>query len=73
MSDNQFRALETMAFKVRQHIIKMSTDGGCFVGASLSATDLIVYLYNHFLDISTETFDRKSYPARLSNTSIDSR
>jgi transketolase len=57
MSTIQLSVLEKMAFNVRQHIIKMSTDGGCFVGASLSATDLIVYLYNHFLDITTETFD----------------
>jgi transketolase len=26
--------LKDIAFKVRQHIIRMSTDGGCFVGAS---------------------------------------
>lgn len=57
MSDIQIRALEKTAFQVREHIIKLSTDGGCFVGASLSATDLIVYLYYHFLNISSETFD----------------
>ena len=57
MSDIQVQSLEAMAFKVRQHIVKMSTNGGCFVGASLSATDLIVYLYNYFLYISNETFD----------------
>jgi transketolase len=57
MTNQQLKELEHMAFKVRQHIIKMSTDGGCFVGASLSATDLIVYLYNYFLNISKETFD----------------
>lgn len=43
--------LEAIALKVREHIIKMSTDGGCFVGASLSAVDLIVYLYAEFLDL----------------------
>jgi transketolase len=57
MTNLQLQELELTAFKVRQHIIKMSTDGGCFVGASLSATDLIVYLYKHFLNISKETFD----------------
>ena len=30
----------------------MSTDGGCFIGASLSCADLMVYLYNEFLNIS---------------------
>jgi transketolase len=44
--------LESTALKVREHIIKMSTDGGCFVGASLSAADLIVYLYSNFLNIN---------------------
>jgi transketolase len=44
--------LEAVALKVREHIIRMSTDGGCFVGASLSAADLIVYLYAEFLNIN---------------------
>src|SRR6201986_4798177 len=45
--------LEAIALKVREHIIKMSTDGGCFVGASLSAADLIVYLYSEFLNVNS--------------------
>jgi len=49
--------LETTALKVREHIIKMSTDGGCFVGASLSAADLIVYLYSEFLNINANNLD----------------
>jgi len=49
--------LSDIAFKVRQHIIRMSTDGGCFVGASLSATDLIVYLYTRFLNINKDNLD----------------
>ncbi len=49
--------LETTALRVREHIIKMSTDGGCFVGASLSAADLIVYLYSHFLNINKNNLD----------------
>lgn len=44
--------LETRALKVREHIVKLATDGGCFVGASLSATDLIVYLYSSFLNLT---------------------
>src|SRR5471030_244517 len=46
------KQLEATALKVREHIIRMSTDGGCFVGASLSAADLIVYLYSEFLNIN---------------------
>lgn len=49
--------LEATALKVREHIIRMSTDGGCFVGASLSAADLIVYLYSEFLNINPENLD----------------
>lgn len=49
--------LKDIAFKVRQHIIRMSTDGGCFVGASLSAADLIVYLYAEFLNINKDNLD----------------
>jgi transketolase len=49
--------LEATALKVREHIIKMSTDGGCFVGASLSAADLIVYLYAEFLNINADNLD----------------
>ncbi len=44
--------LRQIALKVREHIIRMSTDGGCFTGASLSCTDLLVYLYCNFLNIS---------------------
>jgi len=49
--------LEATALKVREHIIKMSTDGGCFAGASLSAADLIVYLYSDFLSINKNNLD----------------
>jgi transketolase len=54
MIENKIIALESIALRVREHIIKMSTDGGCFVGASLSVTDLMVYLYNDFLNISSD-------------------
>ncbi len=52
LSSTELRSLEDMALRVREHIIRMSTDGGCFIGASLSCADLIVHLYNHVLDIS---------------------
>ena len=53
----EFQKLEAIALKVREHIIKMSTDGGCFVGASLSAADLIVYLYSEFLNVNSNNLD----------------
>ena len=37
--------LTAIALKVREHIIRMSAGGGCFIGASLSCVELMVYLY----------------------------
>ncbi len=54
MNPEKKQHLSEMAFRVRQHIVRLSTDGGCFVGASLSAADLIVYLYKDFLNISKD-------------------
>jgi transketolase len=48
--------LKKMALRVREHIIRMSGNGGCFIGASLSCTDLIVYLYKEFLNVSPDNF-----------------
>src|SRR4030081_2000313 len=39
------QSLEERALKVREHIIRMSQGGGCFIGASLSCVELMVYLY----------------------------
>jgi transketolase len=47
--------LEARALAVREHIIRMSTDGGCFIGASLSCADLLVHLYSRVLKITPET------------------
>jgi len=44
--------LQAIALKVREHIVRMSTAGGCFTGASLSAVDMIVYLYSEFLNLT---------------------
>jgi transketolase len=49
--------LKETAFRVREHIIRMSSDGGCFIGASLSCADLIVYLYKEFLNISKDNLN----------------
>ncbi|MDN3582974.1 transketolase [Mucilaginibacter flavus] len=46
--------LRATALNVREHIVRMSTDGGCFTGASLSAVDLIVYLYSEFLNVNAD-------------------
>jgi len=41
--------LQARALRVREHIIRMSAGGGCFIGASLSCVEIMVYLYGKFL------------------------
>ena len=41
--------LSERALRVRGRILRMATRGGCFLGASLSCADLLVYLYSRFL------------------------
>jgi transketolase len=47
--------LPALALRVREHVIRMATDGGCFIGASLSCTDLLVHLYTRVLNVSADT------------------
>jgi transketolase len=47
-------ALSTLALRVREHVVRMAGGGGCFLGASLSCTDLLVYLYSEVLRTSAE-------------------
>ncbi len=47
--------LELLALRVREHILRMATDGGCFIGASLSCADLLVHLYTGVLRITPAT------------------
>lgn len=55
MDSNKLKELKQRAFNVREHIVRMSTDGGCFIGASLSCADLIVYLYDSYLNVTKDT------------------
>jgi len=41
-----------LALKVREHVIRMTRGGGCFLGASLSCTDLLVHLYTRVLRVA---------------------
>jgi transketolase len=45
MKVNELEDLQATALKVREHIIRMSQGGGCFIGASLSCVELMVYCY----------------------------
>lgn len=49
--------VQETALRVREHVIRMSGRGGCFIGASLSCVDLIVFLYHRFLRIDKQRLD----------------
>src|SRR5262249_56368744 len=51
-------SLSMRALRVRERIVRMSAGGGCFIGASLSCADLVVFLYSSVLNVTPET--RKS-------------
>jgi transketolase len=46
-----------LALKVREHVIRMTRGGGCFLGASLSCTDLLVHLYTRVLRVAPDAVD----------------
>jgi transketolase len=52
MDKTKIKELQDLATRVREHIIRMSTNGGCFTGASLSCADLIVFLYSEYLNVN---------------------
>src|SRR5438876_9073645 len=54
MTKQTHQQLAERALKVREHIIGMSAKGGCFIGASLSCVELIVYLYSEWLHLHKE-------------------
>ncbi|HEV2480681.1 MAG TPA: thiamine pyrophosphate-dependent enzyme [Puia sp.] len=45
MTKTELEQLQATAVRVREHVIKMSEGGGCFIGASLSCVELMVYCY----------------------------
>lgn len=47
-------SLEEKASRVRKHVLDMAKDGGCFVGASFSCVEILVFLYERFLCINEE-------------------
>ena len=48
------KALKEKSIKVRENILSMTSNGGCFVGSALSCSDLILFLYDEYLNISKE-------------------
>jgi transketolase len=49
------RDLRETAARVREHVVRLAARGGCFVGASLSSTDLMVHLYSRVLRVGPQT------------------
>jgi transketolase len=49
MTTKQSAELESTAVRVREHIIRLSAGGGCFIGASLSCVEIMVYLYTNVI------------------------
>ncbi len=52
MTERRNADLEALALRVREHVVRMAAGGGCFIGASLSCADLLVYLYARVLRVS---------------------
>jgi transketolase len=53
MTNKQSAELQSTALRVREHIIRLSAGGGCFIGASLSCVEIMVYLYKHVIRRNT--------------------
>jgi transketolase len=49
MTNKQSAALQSTALRVREHIVRLSAGGGCFIGASLSCVEIMVYLYSYVI------------------------
>lgn len=49
--------LKEASIKVRERVIRMAAKGGCFIGASLSCADLLLYLYKVFLNINKDNLN----------------
>ena len=45
VTKTELESLQSTALRVREHIIRMSEGGGCFIGASLSCVELMIFCY----------------------------
>jgi transketolase len=51
MTEYETRQLKELAHRVRRRVVGMATDGGCFIGASLSCVDVLAFLYSRWLNL----------------------
>ncbi len=61
MTPERRAELEAEALRVREHIVRLSGRGGCFIGASLSCADLVVFLYREYLAIESPDSPDRDY------------
>lgn len=61
MTPETVKVLEETALRVRQRILKMSTGGGCFTGASLSLADIVTFLYCEHLNVPSPTSEERDF------------
>lgn len=63
MKNENLIYMNILSKKIREHILTMSNNGGCFIGSAFSAADIIIYLYNNFLNINQNnlTSDERDY------------
>jgi transketolase len=50
----EHRGLGPLALRVREHCLRLTAGGGCFIGASLSCADILVHLYSRVLNIAPD-------------------
>ncbi|MFZ1292450.1 MAG: 1-deoxy-D-xylulose-5-phosphate synthase N-terminal domain-containing protein [Melioribacteraceae bacterium] len=60
MDNKKNNEYKEIAKNVREHIITISNNGGAFIGSALSCSDLIVFLYKDFLNVSKDNLLSKS-------------
>jgi len=54
MTTDEEQRLKDLAHRTRRHVVRMATEGGCFIGASLSCVDILTYLYSGWLKVNKD-------------------
>jgi transketolase len=57
LNRRSYAELDALALRVREHVVRMATKGGCFLGASLSCADLLAFLYTRVLEVSPASLE----------------
>lgn len=57
MNGTEIKELQEISLRIRRQIIELTARGGCFIGASMSCVETIVYLYKKFLNINRQNLD----------------